>query len=328
MPHFLALQIDKVLAVAAMLASPGAILSLPALGLSLLIALAYLAGRRRRRRGAVRPAVLLRALASRRILFGRSTRADLFCYFLNTFAVGGLIGWGLFSSLDVSHVVVRLADAAFGPRPPAALPGGLLRAGLTVAVFLGYELGYYADHYCKHKIPLLWEFHKTHHTAQALTPLTVFRVHPVDTLIFFDVVAGSVGVLHGGFIYLAGRPVTMFTFAGSNVIIVACLLVLAQLQHSEFWIPLRGWAGRLVLSPAHHQLHHSVDPAHYNGNFGSFLAVWDWLFGTLNIPAREKPHLAFGVAQEGGDPHRIFALLITPIANAMGVLRARALGGR
>jgi sterol desaturase/sphingolipid hydroxylase (fatty acid hydroxylase superfamily) len=320
MPHFLSLQIDKLETAGAMLVSPGSILSIPAVAAALTIAACFLALRQKRRRGRVRWGALARAIMSRRVILNRSTGADLFCYFVNTFAISGLIGWGLVSGLTVSHATLRLATAAFGAPAATALPAWTLRAGITGAVFLGYEFGYYVDHLMKHKIPFLWEFHKTHHTAEALTPLTVFRVHPVDTLIFFDIVATTTGVAHGLFVYLAGRPLQIYALAGSNVLTVVCLLLLAQLQHSQFWIPLRGLAGRLVLSPAHHQLHHSADPAHYNCNLGSFLAVFDWLFGTLNLPEQRSPRLKFGVPQQGGDPHRVFALLITPFAGGLGAL--------
>jgi sterol desaturase/sphingolipid hydroxylase (fatty acid hydroxylase superfamily) len=53
-----------------------------------------------------------------------------------------------------------------------------------------------------------------------------------------------------------------------------------------------------------------VDPAHHNRNFGSFLAVWDWAFGTLAVPASRSPGLRFGVDQEA--PHRLATLLLTP----------------
>jgi len=34
------------------------------------------------------------------------------------------------------------------------------------------------------------------------------------------------------------------------------------------------------ISPAQHQVHHSVDAKHHHRNFGSALAIWDWMFGT------------------------------------------------
>ena len=117
--------------------------------------------------------------------------------------------------------------------------------------------------------------------------MTAFRVHPINSLIFVDIVAISIGLSQGLFTYAAGKSVNIYAVNNSNIIFVACLFLLAQLQHSQFWIPLTGLPGRILLSPAHHQIHHSVDPAHYDRNLGSFLAIWDWMFGTLSMPPKE-----------------------------------------
>jgi sterol desaturase/sphingolipid hydroxylase (fatty acid hydroxylase superfamily) len=321
MPPLLAGQFEKLRQAGALLLSPGAIMSLPEVGLALALAVGFLVWRHKSRRGRIRLRVVFRALLlSRRVVFSRSTAADLFLYAVNTFAIGTLIGWGIFSGFAVSGQVVHFLNATCGTRAPSTAPLWSLRAGITLAAFLGYEIGYYADHFCKHKIPFLWEFHKTHHTAQTLTPLTVFRVHPIDTLIFVDVVAAFAGLLHGLFTYFAGRQIPMFAIAGTNVISVVAFFLLSQLQHSQFWMPLRGLPGRLILSPAHHQLHHSADPAHFNCNLGSSLAVFDWLFGTLNVPQTQSPRLTFGVREPGENPHRIVNLLLTPLPRALAAL--------
>jgi hypothetical protein len=60
-----------------------------------------------------------------------------------------------------------------------------------------------------------------------------------------------------------------------------------QLRHSH--LPLRFCAGleRMLVSPAMHQLHHSVDPRHHDKNFGLAFAIWDRLLGTLMLPDKE-----------------------------------------
>ncbi|HVJ55719.1 MAG TPA: sterol desaturase family protein [Aliidongia sp.] len=314
------LLISKLHQAALSLLSPASIFSLPQLAAAFMIAFAYLAYRQMRRRNAVRPSAILRAMMSRRVLFNRSTYADLFYYFVNTFAVGGLIGWGILSGSMISDTIVRALLANFGACAPSTAPEWALRTGITLVAFLGYELGYYVDHYLKHKIPFLWEFHKIHHSAEVLTPLTVFRVHPIDTLIFINVVAIVAGALHGIFTYVIGKNVNLYLISDTNIITVAFFFLLAHLQHSQFWIPLRGLAGRILLSPAHHQIHHSIDPAHYDRNLGSFLAIWDWMFGTLSVPEKETPRLEFGISPTGQDPHSITALLIAPLASAYDVL--------
>jgi sterol desaturase/sphingolipid hydroxylase (fatty acid hydroxylase superfamily) len=311
--------------IAAPFFSLGSFFSLPQLAVAFVIAGSWLVFRRKRRGRSIRPAVILRAMSVRRILFNRSTYADLFYFLVNTFATTALIGWGIFSGLTISGWTVYALHAAFGDVAPVSAPDWALRVGITAIAFLGYEIGYYIDHYLKHRIPFLWEFHKPHHTAEVLTPFTVFRVHPIDSLIYTDIVAVCVGILHGAFIYLSGKNVNFYAIDNANILMVGFYFLLAHLQHSQFWIPFTGLFGRIVLSPAHHQIHHSADPAHYNRNLGSFLAIWDWMFGTLAVPETRSPRLKFGAAQLGEDPHRITALLIDPITNALALLGPRSL---
>ncbi len=315
-------QAEKLRQAALLLVSPGAVFALPQLGCALALAMGFLAWRHWRRRNRFSIRLLWRALArSRNLLFHPSTGADALYYLINTFAVSGLIGWGVVSTDLVVTYAVRGLNELLGHRPVLAAPEWGLRACITLIAFLAYEFGYYADHYLKHKIPFLWAFHRTHHSAEVLTPLTVFRVHPVDTLIFVDIAALCIGTSCGLFIWLTGHPVTPYALASANVISVLGFFLLAQLQHSQFWIPLRGLWGRLLLSPAHHQLHHSLDPAHHNCNLGSFIGVWDWLFGTLYLPPKSSPRLRFGVEQNAAAPHRLPALLLFPFTAAWRVLR-------
>jgi sterol desaturase/sphingolipid hydroxylase (fatty acid hydroxylase superfamily) len=75
------------------------------------------------------------------------------------------------------------------------------------------------------------------------------------------------------------------------------------------------------MSPAHHQIHHSRNPAHFNKNLGSCLAVWDWLFGTLYVPAAEPEKLAFGVEPDRPDAHTVRGEFLAPFANAAAMVR-------
>ena len=75
------------------------------------------------------------------------------------------------------------------------------------------------------------------------------------------------------------------------------MLTWGHLRHSHIWIPFQGLAGKLFQSPAHHQVHHSTDPRHFDKNLGFALAVWDWAFGTLHIPAREREVSEYGVGE-------------------------------
>jgi sterol desaturase/sphingolipid hydroxylase (fatty acid hydroxylase superfamily) len=170
-------------------------------------------------------------------------------------------------------------------------------------------------------VPLLWEFHKVHHSAEVLTPLTNFRVHPVYTWIFANILALSAAVANGLANYMFGATTYQYALADSNIILVLFIHVYVHLQHSHVWIAFSGWLGRVFVSPAHHQIHHSTNPKHFNRNYGSCLALWDWMFGTLYVPAKEKEKLSFGAEKDEYQAHTISGELIAPFIRAARVAR-------
>ncbi len=220
---------------------------------------------------------------------------DVFYFYFNIFIFGIVFGWALLSYEVLSHAVAGGLTALFGARPPSALPVLVSRSIITVMLFLAYELGYWLNHYLSHRVPFLWEFHKVHHTATVLTPLTNFRVHPVYMCIFLNILALFTGLANGVGDYLLGQTTHQYGLSENNIILVFFIYLYVHLQHTQLWISFTGWLGHLLMSPAHHQIHHSRDPAHFNKNLGSCLAVWDWMFGTLYIPAAERERLDFGV---------------------------------
>lgn len=310
--------------IAATFLSPASNCSIYSLGLALMFALAWLARQRWRRRGRVRPKALLRALFARRVLLHRSSLADLVYCMFSLMTLGAIIGGAVVSTAWISDGVAAALTNAFGARPQPQAPDIALDAARTLALFLAYELGFFFDHTLKHRVPALWELHKAHHSAEVLTPLVNFRVHPLDSLILANNLSLFIGVIGGGATYLLGRRAVSFTLFDTNILMLLYIYVTAQLQHSQIWIPFTGVWGRVFMSPAHHQLHHSADPAHYNCNMGASLAIWDWLAGSLNMPAAESPSLTYGASGHRHDPHGVMGLLVDPalafVVSLAGVL--------
>jgi sterol desaturase/sphingolipid hydroxylase (fatty acid hydroxylase superfamily) len=303
--------------------SPGSHVSLASLLSALFIALVVLALRRYRKGRRVRLRPLLRALFPRRIVMSRSSLADFGYFYFNLFVFGILFGWALLSYETLSRSVDGLLTGMFGLMQPAPLPGFVCRSIITVMLFLAYELGYWLNHYLSHRIPLLWEFHKVHHSATVLTPLTNFRVHPVYMCIFLNILAVCTGLANGVGDYLLGQGASQYGLTETNIILVFFIYVYVHLQHSQLWLSFTGWLGRLFMSPAHHQIHHSRDPAHFNKNLGSCLALWDWMFGTLYIPSRHPEKLEFGVEPDRVHAHTIRGELIAPFGRAALLLKER-----
>jgi sterol desaturase/sphingolipid hydroxylase (fatty acid hydroxylase superfamily) len=307
--------------------APGSHISLFSLFAALLFALAVLAARRYRKGRRVRLKTLLRALFPKHIVLSKSSLADLGYFYFNLFLFGIVFGWALLSYEALSNGVAHLLTATFGPTQPSALPTYVSRSVITVMLFLAYELGYWLNHYLSHRIPFLWEFHKVHHSATVLTPLTNFRVHPVYMCIFLNILAVFIGAANGVGNYIFGQATPQYGLSENNLILVFFIYLYVHLQHTQLWISFTGWLGRLFMSPAHHQIHHSRNPAHFNKNLGSCLAIWDWAFGTLHIPSAQPEVLEFGVEPDRVHAHTIRGEFIAPFGRAALLLK-RFIDGR
>lgn len=298
--------------------SAGSTFSLTSLICALCIAAGFFIVRRRRqKRRGIRLRTLARALFPKRITASASHATDIGYFFLNTFVFGLILGWALLSYEVVTNLTIGQLVGAFGMAEPSAPPAWVSRIATTLALFLAYELAYWIDHYLSHRVPILWEFHKIHHEATVLTPLTMFRIHPVDGLVHANITALILGIINGGAKYLFGDTAHQYAIGDANLVFVLFVHAYVHLQHTQVWIPFRGLPGRIFLSPAHHQVHHSNDPIHFNKNLGSCLAIWDWLFGTLYVPGREAEKLRFGLDQPrdsrgARDVHSIARGLVEP----------------
>jgi sterol desaturase/sphingolipid hydroxylase (fatty acid hydroxylase superfamily) len=302
--------------------SLGSHFSFTSLGAALVLTTAFYVGKRLRRRRRLQIKTIARALFPKRILLSPSNHADIGYLFFNVFVFGMVLGWAVLSYQTVSNAIIAALVTAFGQPGPSALPELAARSAVTLMLFLAYELGYWFNHWLSHRVPVLWEFHKVHHSAEVLTPLTNFRVHPVYTWIFANILALAAAIANGFANYVFGATAYQYALADSNIILVVFIHAYVHLQHSHVWIAFTGALGRIFVSPAHHQIHHSKDPAHFNRNFGSCLALWDWMFGTLYVPGKERESLRFGVESDRFPAHTITGELLAPFIRAAARLRA------
>jgi len=165
----------------------------------------------------------------------------------------------------------------------------------TLAVWLLSDLSKYILHWLCHRIPFLWQLHKVHHSATALNPLTEYRQHPVEMLLFQLEGIVVFGVITGVFYYLFPTQVKMWEILGVNAGRFLFYFFGGNLRHSHVELKFSSWLEKIFLSPFQHQIHHSEDPAHYYTNLGSQFALWDWMFGTLKKSSEVKEKLSFGL---------------------------------
>jgi sterol desaturase/sphingolipid hydroxylase (fatty acid hydroxylase superfamily) len=303
-----------------LLFSLGSHFSITSLFAALIVSALFFAWQRHRRGRRIRWRTIARALFPRRIMRHASNQADIFYLFFNVFMFSVLFSWAIFSYQFVSNGIIAGLVALAGPVTPSTLPLYVSRSIITVMLFLAYELGYWFNHWLSHKVPLLWEFHKVHHTAEVLTPLTNFRVHPIYGWIFANILAVSAATANGVGNYMFGDTAYQYALSDTNIILVLFIHAYVHLQHTHMWISFRGALGRILVSPAHHQVHHSANPKHFNKNYGSCLALWDWMFGTLYVPAKQREPLVFGVTDHQ-NAHTVKGELVDPFVKAAGRLK-------
>jgi sterol desaturase/sphingolipid hydroxylase (fatty acid hydroxylase superfamily) len=195
------------------------------------------------------------------VRFSKSTRTDLAVLLLR------LLGWHLaieiFSSGGFGDFAAVLGHDLVGLVPPFGLHG----IAQVIAFFVLLDFVDYWAHRWSHELDALWQAHKFHHAATDFTIATGSRVHALDHI------TRDVGVAM--VVVFVGAPVI-----ASIVAIRLVRQVIDMFQHSRVdWT--YGWIGRWVIySPVGHRIHHSIEPEHWDLNYGNISPIWDRLFGT------------------------------------------------
>ena len=188
----------------------------------------------------------------------------------------------------LTTVLVAVAVVTAGAGLHAAVPSGV-RATIAAqpaavqvieAFLLASLCGYWA-HRATHTVPVLWRFHKVHHSVTEMDWLASGRLHPVDQGFTKSCIIVPLFAL--GFSRATFGAVLVFTA-------FQALFIHANVRFR--FGPLR-W---LIATPEFHHWHHSSDPTAYNSNFAGEFPWMDLVFGTLHLPARRMP-TSYGIAE-------------------------------
>lgn len=151
---------------------------------------------------------------------------------------------------------------------------GLLRvAGPPLAVslaltFVALDLTLWAWHRANHRLGVLWRFHRVHHSDVDFDVTTSLRFHAGELLLSLPIKMAVA--------LLLGAPVSAI------LLFEVVFGLFNMLVHGNLRLPAAAeaaLAGVLIL-PAAHRRHHSVEPADRDANFGTVLSIWDRLAGT------------------------------------------------
>ena len=267
-------------------------------------------------------------LVPRHMYLSQSSLVDVKVYFANKLIEPAI---GIVSSgVQLAMVVMVASAVGSGLHTGGGTLGWPMLILATLLATLAGDLAYYVTHRVHHEHPVLWPFHKLHHSAEFLTPLTAKRNHPVYELLFGIVNALFVAPVMGVIFGIMGVFDTV-TVLGLGVFILVFNAAGGALRHSHIWIDYGPVLSRIFISPAQHQIHHSCAVQHHDKNYGLIFAFWDWMFGTLYVP-QGRETLEFGVADASGvreaQVHTsLVSAYLVPFSEAGEALRARGAAG-
>lgn len=155
-----------------------------------------------------------------------------------------------------------------------------------LAFFIVLDFVQWFTHVLLHRWPVLWQFHKVHHSVKVMGFAAHLRYHWMENILYKPLKTFGVMIL-GGF-----EPEQAY-------IVHFAAIAIGHLNHSNVkitWGPLK----YIFNNPVMHLYHHaySLPEGKAGVNYGISLSLWDYLFKTNYIP-EESGNIELGF--EGDD---------------------------
>lgn len=136
---------------------------------------------------------------------------------------------------------------------------------------------FYWFHRTGHRVNIFWAAHMPHHSSEEMNLSVGLRASFTQRLfqfLFFDWILVLIG------------------FSPEQVYAVAAVHLLLAYWHHTRLIKRMGWFERIFVAPAHHRVHHGVNPQYIDKNYSEFLIIWDKLFGSFE---EEDEEVCYGI---------------------------------
>jgi sterol desaturase/sphingolipid hydroxylase (fatty acid hydroxylase superfamily) len=170
-------------------------------------------------------------------------------------------------------------------------------------ILLLFDLWMYLWHRANHAVPILWRFHRMHHSDPDMDVTTALRFHTGEIALS--------SILRLAVIPLLGMSLW-------HVILYEILLLpVIAFHHSNVALPEK-WDRLLravIVSPNMHRVHHSDWQPETDSNFSSVFSWWDQLGGTFRF-RKDVRTLRYGLREfDGEEWQSLWGLLRTPFAD-------------
>ena len=152
---------------------------------------------------------------------------------------------------------------------------------LYVIAFLVMDFGGYWYHRISHTVNYFWNLHIIHHSSEEYNlPCALRQQFATVTNILFIFCQGVL-------LALLGVPKEVF-------IIVAPIHLFMQFWYHTRLINKMGFLEKILVTPSHHRVHHSMNSIYMDKNYSQIFIIWDKLFGTFQEELDTEP-CVFGV---------------------------------
>jgi sterol desaturase/sphingolipid hydroxylase (fatty acid hydroxylase superfamily) len=254
------------------------------------------------------------------ILGHPSARADFLFWLSRRLFMPLLVLPLALSTVTAGYVAYQILTLVFGQPSHTGPASTAVLCAFTLSMVVAYDLSYFIYHYLCHHVPLLWELHKVHHSAQVMVGVTKDRVHPLDEILNRWWNGLIPGLTYGIWLFFAVDPVELTVF-GVSAYTLRNLLMMDVVRHTHLEMSYGRWLNTVFLCPYYHQLHHSIEPRHYDRNYGLLFSVWDRMFGTLAVPEPGE-HFVFGLADnEHAEYQSLTRLHVVPMVKMWALSR-------
>ncbi|MDG1571557.1 sterol desaturase family protein [Robiginitalea sp. M366] len=200
-------------------------------------------------------------------IFRKDFWLDAFYMFFNFFLFAIIIS-GVYRMLELGFREFGVTARSLAIVDIAAWPAWLQ----LLVFFIVLDFVQWFTHILLHKYPVLWQFHKVHHSVKEMGFAAHLRYHWMENVLYKPLKTFGVMIL-GGF-----EPEQAY-------IVHFAAISIGHLNHANIkltWGPLKYILNNPVMHLYHHAYH--LPAGSYGVNFGISLSLWDYLFRTNYVP--------------------------------------------
>jgi hypothetical protein len=150
-----------------------------------------------------------------------------------------------------------------------------------VIAFLALDFAGYWVHRLAHTVNFFWNNHIVHHSSEEFNLACALRQ---SISVYFRIYA---------FLLI---PAALFGVPQQVIAVVAPLHLFAQFWYHTQHINKMGWLEYIIVTPAHHRVHHAINPEYLDKNYGQIFIFWDRMFGTFQEESPAIPAV-YGVTR-------------------------------